>query len=58
MGLLEIIGELNIEYYLALKNMMLFMIELDTFSDQKTVLHMFFLINMGKSNLIQMRICL
>ena len=51
MGFLEIKMELNIWHYLALKNMMPFMIGLDILKDQKLVSDMFFLIIMWKSKL-------
>ena len=46
--------ELDILYYLALKNMMLFTIELDILKVKKVVLHMLFLLIMQKSKLIYM----
>ena len=46
MGFLEIKMELNIWHYLALKNMMPFMIGLDILKDQKLVSDMFLLIIM------------
>ena len=48
MGLLEIVMNLNAYYYLALWNIMLFMIGLDILQDQKTALHRFFSHNPAK----------
>ena len=44
MDLLEFMVELHIQYYLVLKNMMLFTIELDILSGKKVVSYIFLLI--------------
>ena len=54
MDLLEFMMGLDIEYYLVLKNMIPFTIELDILLAIKAALHMLFLLTMKKSRLILM----
>ena len=57
MDLLEFIMELDISYYLEVKNMKPFKVGLDILQLKKVVLHMFFLRLKQKSKLIHMLLC-